>query len=335
MQETKESYITKEQFPLVIEPKDASTFRTREDVTQFLQNHRCEIQEKLLKKGALLFRGFPLKEPADFNAAVQSLKFGEMLSYVGGDSPRKKVEGRVYTSTEAPKNFKIPLHQEMSFIRDFPRHIYFFCEIAPQAGGQTIIADGRKILEALNEKVRRRFSANQLKYVSHYWGKSWLMEKIQRLKKGHKSWMDAFETNSPPEVEKQCKENDFFFRWHKSWLEVQQVCPAIIQHPVTNENVWFNQAHLYDFNPRLIGKWSYLACKLLYAKSHTKYHEIYFDDNNRIKREDLYHVMDVLDQQTVYFEWQRGDFLVLDNVLAMHGRAPFKGPRRILTALTR
>lgn len=45
--------------------------------------------------------------------------------------------------------------------------------------------------------------------------------------------------------------------------------------------------------------------------------------------------MDVMDEESIYFPWERGDILVLDNVLAMHGRAPFRGNRRILAALSR
>lgn len=37
--------------------------------------------------------------------------------------------------------------------------------------------------------------------------------------------------------------------------------------------------------------------------------------------------------QTVLFKWQRGDILVLDNVLTAHGRRPFVGPREILLAM--
>ncbi len=44
--------------------------------------------------------------------------------------------------------------------------------------------------------------------------------------------------------------------------------------------------------------------------------------------------MDTLDRNTVAFPWQRGDMLMLDNVLAMHGRATFAGRRRILAAMT-
>lgn len=63
-------------------------------------------------------------------------------------------------------------------------------------------------------------------------------------------------------------------------------------------------------------------------------HQIFFADDSKIPREAIYHILDVLDQNTVYFPWQKGDVLILDNILAMHGRASFQGKRRILTAMT-
>ena len=105
-------------------------------------------------------------------------------------------------------------------------------------------------------------------------------------------------------------------------------------HPETNEWVWFSQAHLYDFNPRLLGAWRWVAAKMFYARPHTRLHEVFHADGGKVARADLYHIMDTLDRNTVAFPWQRGDMLVLDNVLSMHGRATFHGPRRILAALT-
>ena len=33
------------------------------------------------------------------------------------------------------------------------------------------------------------------------------------------------------------------------------------------------------------------------------------------------------------FPWQRGDIILLDNMLVAHGRDPFRGPRKIAVAM--
>jgi alpha-ketoglutarate-dependent taurine dioxygenase len=35
----------------------------------------------------------------------------------------------------------------------------------------------------------------------------------------------------------------------------------------------------------------------------------------------------------IVFPWQAGDVMVIDNILAMHGRKPYRGPRRIVVAM--
>lgn len=108
----------------------------------------------------------------------------------------------------------------------------------------------------------------------------------------------------------------------------------MLAHPQTKDEVWFNQAHHYDFNPRFIGWKYYLIAKLLLLDKSIFLHDITFGDASPVPRRDLYHVMDVLNKHTVAFPWCSGDVMVLDNILAMHGRAPFSGKRRVLTALT-
>jgi alpha-ketoglutarate-dependent taurine dioxygenase len=151
----------------------------------------------------------------------------------------------------------------------------------------------------------------------------------------HKSWRQVFETDDPARVEELCREHDFAFEWHDdNWIRISQTRPASIAHPETGERVWFCQPHLYDFNPRLLGFWQWLGAKAFYARKHTRLHEVFHADGSPIDRADLYHLLDTLDACTVSFPWKRGDVLVLDNVLAMHGRAPFTGERRILAAMT-
>lgn len=331
MDQISQKFITKEELPLVIEPKERNM--TKEELWNFVDCEREALKKQLLKYGGLLFRNFLIDKVDDFEEFINQLGIGKFIDYIGGDSPRTKIKGSIYTSTEAPPSLRIPLHNELSFVKRYPKHIYFYCEIAPQKDGETIIADARKIYRDINPEVRERFIERGLKYISRYYKNGGLISKL--AKGAHKPWTVVFETDDKNEVERKCRENDFSFKWNKdNWLEISQVRPAIITHPETDEKIWFNQSHLFDFSPRFLGLARYIGAKLFYCRKHTKLHDIYYADGSNIPREDLYHVMDVLDKNTVAFPWQKGDILVLDNVLAMHGRAAFEGKRRILTAMT-
>ncbi len=327
------NFITSEEIPLVIEPSNKRM--KLNELLNLLRDHHEFFKQNLLKYGALLLRNFPISNEDDFTALISGLNTGKFVNYIGGDSPRNKIRDGIYTSTEAPPSIKIPLHNELSFVNNYPKYIYFYCQIPPQERGETIISNARKVYNSIDEDVKRRFIEKGLKYVSCYYYKSRIMNLLNKLQKSHKSWIDVFETSNKHEVEKKCFENDFHFQWNqKDWIKISQIRPAVISHPITHEKVWFNQAHLYDFNPRLLGYWRYLGSKIFYYQKHTRLHEVFFADQTKIPRTDIYHILDVLDANTVYFPWQKGDVLVLDNILAMHGRAVFTGKRRVLTAMT-
>jgi hypothetical protein len=58
-----------------------------------------------------------------------------------------------------------------------------------------------------------------------------------------------------------------------------------------------------------------------------------FGDGSWIEVSDLDHVRAVMQKEMVPVRWQAGDILVVDNMLACHGRMPFSGPRKILLAM--
>jgi len=333
MSDFRSTFINQEQLPLVIQPFHKGISKTA--FLDLLALQKATFKGQLSKYGGILFRGFPLCHADDFAMAVRCLGLGHFVDYIGGDSPRNKINEAVYTSTEAPPSIKIPLHNELSFVKYYPKNIYFFCEIPPQAKGETLLADARKVLKGINPAVKHRFIDKGLRYVSCYYHRSWIMDALNKLQPSHKTWIQVFETECKKQVEQKCQEHEFAYKWTKNdWLEISQERPAILSHPDTGEQVWFNQAHLYDFSPKLLGVWRYVGAKLFYCRKHTKLHQIFYANHQPIPRADLYHVMDVLEAQTITFPWQRGDLLVLDNVLAMHGRATFKGMRRVLTAMT-
>jgi alpha-ketoglutarate-dependent taurine dioxygenase len=330
MNEFVTSFITKAEVPLVVEPIDKKM-----EFPEFLNSlheNNSFFKENLLKHGALLLRNFPIKNEHDFSTVVEGLQMGKFINYIGGDSPRKKITKGVYTSTETPPSMHLPLHNELSYVKHYPSHIHFYCDTPPAANGETILGDSRKIYQAIDKDVRERFTEKKLRYVSCYPCKNDWMHLIN---KSHKSWVHVFETEDKQEVERKCNENETSFQWHPNdWLQISQIRPSIISHPQTQEAVWFNQAHHFDFNPKFLGWWRYIGAKILYCRKHTLLHDISFADNTKIPREDLYHILDVLAANTIYFPWQKNDLLVLDNILMMHGRAPFTGKRRVLTAMT-
>lgn len=324
--------INQELLPLVMEPINPSM--SLKELNDHIKDNQSIFKELLLKHGGILLRNFAINDIDGFASVIDSLRLGNFVDYIGGDSPRDKIKGGVYTSTEAPPSVKIPLHNELSFVKNYPRHIYFYCGIPPEKNGETIIADARAIYKTMQKGVKDRFEKNGIKYVSCYYGKSRVMELLNKYQRSHKPWRHVFETEDKNEVEEKCRQADFDFSWHNDWIKISQTRPACMKHEVTGEDIWFNQAHLYDFNPKLLGSWRYVAAKAFYFRPHTRLHEVFYANDSRIARSDLYEVMDNLDRNTIYFPWRKNDMLILDNVLAMHGRATFTGKRRIYTAMT-
>ena len=67
-------------FPLTLAP--SSNVRSMSDALDYLDANMAEIKRSLLVHGAILFRGFPVRSPRDFNDFV--LRFGWTdLPYIG------------------------------------------------------------------------------------------------------------------------------------------------------------------------------------------------------------------------------------------------------------
>ncbi len=323
-------FINSEKMPLVISPIDPNI--SLESFYIGIENHKDEIKSLVSEYGALLLRDFPIQTAQEFSSTVK-MTLGKPVDYKGEGS-RTKVADGVYTSTEAPPSFYIPLHNELSCTNSPSSYFCFYCEIAPAPGiGQTILGKTEEITQAFKNlpQVWHLFENKNMNYISRHPSRGSIFTK---LNKAHKTWQDAFETEDKNEVERICHENGFEFHWTGDWLEVIRTVPAI-RNPDRHFNFpyWFNQVHLYHSNPRLYGGWkNYLLANLVYARHYTRPYDIEFEDGSPIPREIIYQIYDTLDAHTIKFDWQKQDVLLLDNIKAWHGKAPYKGPRRILAS---
>lgn len=275
------------------------------------------IERHLLKHGAILFRGFNVNNATVFESFATAIA-GDLIEYSYGSTPRSRVQGAVYTSTEYPADQVIPLHNEMSYSRSWPMKIFFCCLNAPREGGETPVADSRNVFKSLDPRLRKRFEDRQVRYERNYG------EHLDL------PWQRVFNTADRSQAEAYCRHAGIEFEWKSNnRLKTWQVCQAIAAHPRTGEVVWFNQAHLFHVSSLdLVAREQLLA----YAEGDLP-RNAYYGDGSPIEESILDEIRGVYAEQSRSTAWQNGDVLLLDNMLIAHGRRAYNGARSVVVAM--
>lgn len=298
--------------PLLIEPATHGV-----SLPDWAARNREFIRQRLQRHGGILFRGFNLSAIDEFELLLKSLA-GELLEYSYRSTPRTQVSGRIYTSTEYPAHQTIPLHNEMSYTRNWPMLLGFFCvEVAPE-GGETPIADSRRVFNRIDPDIRNMFARKSVMYVRNY-GEALDLP-----------WQDVFQTEDRGEVEAYCRNSGIEFEWKSNnELRTTQVCQATAMHPDTGEQVWFNQAHLFHISSLE----AQVRESLLSSSGGEPPRNACYGDGSPLEPAALEAIRAAYDEETVVFPWGQRDVLLLDNMLAAHGRRPYRGARKIVVGM--
>lgn len=309
-----------DELPLVVEPSNSNQNRVS-DLIDFIQNESKWLTNNLNQYGGVLFRGFQVREVPEFQSISQAL-IPQLKPYVEGQSPRTKVAENIYTSTEFPAQYRITLHNELSYVKSPPGRIVFHCNIQPTDRGETPICDCRKIYRKLDEGLRTRFEKLGVKYAKNMHG--------QERGLG-KSWMDHFETNDKPTVESYLRDNEIEYGWTENGtLKTWSVRQGIGRHAATGQPHWFNQSNLWHSSNLDARHRKQMLDR--YGVDGLPTHA-YFGDGSEIDDEVMNYVRELLWNESVIFPWLQGDVIVLDNHLVAHGRNAYSGPRKILVAM--
>lgn len=299
--------------PLVVEPRIAGV-----DLASWIAEERAALDADLQRSGGILFRGFAVPSLDTFSAVVRAGSDAPM-GYEDRTSPRSQVAGDIYTSTDFPPDQRILLHNENSYSDTWPGRIFFHCVTAAARGGETPVCDCRRVLARLDPDVVARFREQGVRYVRNFGDGLGL------------SWQEAFQTDRRDEVEAFCRRARIDWEWKDGGrLRTQQRRQAVLTHPVTGEDVWFNQAVLFhvgaldeETRRRLLAE---------FAEEDLPSH-VFYGDGGAIEPRVLAEILAAYEAEAVRLPWQEGDILLLDNMLAAHGREAFEGPRKVVVMM--
>ncbi|HVG20574.1 MAG TPA: TauD/TfdA family dioxygenase [Blastocatellia bacterium] len=303
-----------ETLPLVLEPATGGV-----DLLSWAQSNQGLLEKELLEHGAILFRRFNVDSAEKFEKFIAGVS-GPTLEYRERSSPRSPVSGNIYTSTEYPPDQQIFLHNENSYAHVWPLRIFFNCQTPPVDGGQTPIADVRRVLRRLAPTTVEKFERLKVMYVRNF-GNSIGLE-----------WQTVFQTASRTAAEDYCREAGYEFEWKEDGgLRTRRVGQAVAKHPKTGERLWFN--HAAFFHVSTLGP-SIREPLLAQFDEEDLPINTYYGDGSPIEPVVLDDLREAYRQETVTFNWEKGDILMLDNMLTAHGRLPYTGRRKILVGMS-
>ena len=289
------------------------------DILKLVTINKKQIETVLLNYGGILLRDFSIRAISEFNK-LANIVSPNLVDYVNRSTPRTKLGGKLYTATEYPPDRQIPFHNENSYTLTWPNKILFFSVIAATDGGETAITDSRQVYNHIDKEIINEFNQKKIMYIRNYTPGIDL------------SWQEVFQTEEKSEVEDYCRNNSIAYEWKTSGVELttKQVCQATIKHPVTGEDIWFNQAHLFNIASLSANDRDELI-NLLGKDNLTR--NSYYGDGSEIQKSHFDHIRQAYEKERIEFKWQKGDVMILDNRLMAHSRNPFNGNRKVVVAM--
>ncbi|NRA67226.1 MAG: TauD/TfdA family dioxygenase [Pseudobacteriovorax sp.] len=325
---------TKKSQVLVLEPRSTLDY---EDTLDLFQAEQQEIHRLLERRGAVLFRNFPIGDAFAAETLLGRLDIEMDTDYLGGVSPRNLLTQYTFTSTEAPAPFIISFHTEMCYLQKRPSRVVFFCLSEPDRYGETSIFDCAKIYQGLPLTIREKLEQHGLIYRRFNSSKPSVLNV-------NKTWIQAYKTESRDVVEAMCDELGMTYSWNEMGdLTTEAKLPGFLIHPITgkrclNMTIYNEFAASIDldmfrhrFNPILKAMMSRFVSHQF--KKPNVFLKTLWGNGEPISESETREIIQTAWDNSTVFSWRQGDLLLLNNILYGHGRLNVKSPRKIAAAL--
>ena len=303
-----------QELPLIVEPVAEGV-----SLADWCAANRDWVQAKILKHGGVLFRGFSVPSPADFERAAKAT-WGELFADYG-DLPRNSAGEKIYESTPYPADQMILWHNESSHLPSWPMRINFHCVIPSPVGGCTPIIDTAALMHQLDPEIVENFRTKGLLYVRNFSAGV------------DPTWEEFFHTTDKAKVEQMCRDAGSDLEWlPNGGLRIKTKTHGVVKHPDTLDEIFFNQVQLHHIY--CVDEETRDGLRALFNDDELP-RNVYYGDGSPIPDEVMEQIGQLYEKVCVRFKWQKGDTIFLDNMRVAHARDTFEGPRHIVVALGR
>jgi hypothetical protein len=289
-----------------------------EDAKAWIGEQKVGLLERAAKHGVVLLRDFPIHDVEAFDAVVRALalepfRYAESLS----NAVRINLTDLVFTANEAPRDVQIYFHHEMAQTPLFPGWLIFYCDVPAEAGGATPICRSdvlyERLLAACPDFIQA-CAARGLEYSN-------VMPDVDDAGSGMgRSWRSTLGVQDRSAAEQRLR--TLGYRWE--WLGdgnlrmTTPVLPALMEI-APGRTSFFNQV-IAAFRG-----WKDERNDPSAALRH--------GDGTPLDVESVGRAIAIADELAFDLAWQAGDCAIIDNRVAMHGRRPFEGTRRVVASL--
>lgn len=305
-----------EVFPLALECKTPGV--TLSAATDWIRTHRDNLLEEASQHGAVLFRGFPLNSPEDCDAFVAAFgltnfPYIESLS----NAVRVNFTERIFSANEAPADVTIYFHHEMAQTPIYPAKLFFFCQTPAEEGGETPLCRSDVLFERLAERCPEFAKDCEEKGLRY----SNVMPAENDPKSGMgRSWKSTLRAETRDEAESRLREIEYEWEWlpDGSLRATTPVLPAVRD---------VGQGRKAFFNQLIAAFQGWKDDRNDPSKA------IRFGDGSPLDRDAVNIATELAYEMAFDLPWQKGDAVLVDNFVTMHGRRTFRGTRKVLASL--
>ncbi|KAF0317958.1 hypothetical protein GQ607_014808 [Colletotrichum asianum] len=299
-------------FPLGIRVKKGQSFIDIDDaISQLKALADKNVFNKLLTNhGAILFRGFPLKDAGDFSKFVHAFGLPNLHQEIGLSGKRTTISETVKTANEEPPTIRFYFHNEYGRSANF-------------LGGQTPLLSSLELYDRLEKELpdfirdlKKKERRLELEGKSHLSGRDQQLNSSITHTNSQDSYGHEIEEGDTLEVQRAKVERFLASRLHVDgeWqrdgsLIVLSRVPAIRRVASTRKLTFFNG---------LAGVFGRMRDQQALNPPHRRLDGRYhlpttYGDDSEIPREYLERLLEIGDETQFLVPWEEGDVALLDN----------------------